>query len=225
MAEERLRQIVEARRQDKVHKKLDFQTRKYLPSFGITSVAPLSLSARETFGAPLWALLQGNPDVEAAVALLPLASLHVTIRGLEDVMDRPDAATVLRELDEAFVKTCSQSSVLAARPGSQDPLLWKVRELSGWKTALVLLVDVEPQFTLDMLNHHLRDKLQLPPFHQEYHMTIGYWLSRDEQLQRNAVQGVNKALASVHNQANVYTLQTPRVCAYESMEAFPPLFE
>ena len=253
-AENRLKFILEQYRKDTCAPKLNISDRCCMPSFGVTCVAALSRESIAEFVDPLWSLIKGQRDVDAALLLLPASSMHVTIRGLEDCMLREDVLPKFRELDHALVQTSGFSTLMPAGTGGEAspstaagtattatassatpsyPLRWKLEGVGMWRTSCVLRVSVEPKETVDMLNHNVRDKLSLDLFTQRYHITLGYWITSDESLRKQAGAAIRKALRTVcganadaddEGTSMKYSLQAPRVCAYESMEAFPPLF-
>lgn len=195
----------------------------FAPSYGLTAVLPLTLHWVALFAVPLYDALSMNKEIHDAMLLLPPDSYHMTLRGLtRDLLPSVEIQT-LKALDDAYLRIFE---------GSRAQI--HVKPEHPYATGIALLV-LEPHDAL----HNLLAAAQsatctvadLEPAEQEYHLSIGYFITQDRAAQVRAqdiVLHTVKQILSAHRQRDgsfpLLELLPPRVCWYDSMKRFPLMF-
>lgn len=207
----------------------------FAPVYGLTSVMMLSDETIQWFARPLYEYVARHPELSHIVLPLPPESYHVTLRGLEAVIPHV-AVESLAQAESAYAATWTRLRPAArgVRVKWEDPM---------FSAAAVLLV--EP--ICDTLNDVLEEMQQstasllgLPAgFIQEYHVSVGYFVTENYDHQRFAQQRIleeaKRLIAArraelggnvsedVGFEAGFLALEGCHVCWYDSMTRFPPL--
>jgi len=222
-------------------RKFDPKTRKYLQVPGITCVMALK---DWQIGREIHRILSADPFYNEYVLLLPPESYHCTLSPLEHLtlvdnesgakkLCRPlsDIAPIIAayqdEVDKQF------SGVIKMRPGRCY--------VSGWALDTV---DDSTEGKLRIAENGLYTMLtggrMTKSYHpQQWHMTIGYYVKKPENndvyfdLEKRMTRAVESAMKKREPQqqqeatttpAVLLEFDKPKVCTYESMERFDPIF-
>lgn len=209
----------------------------YSPIHGLTAVFALCAAQIEQIAAPLYEALRRIPEVKESLLLLPPASYHVTLRGLEAAMKTTTADELLK-LQKSYETIFLLPSADETVPDS--PATKHVKSLVAERTVEIVFDD--PHFgeaavflvkpigllaeQLQMAQEATCAVLGLPAAVQQYHISVGYFITADYEKQRAAQATVLCELKKAMISAGMRTLNLDpcHVCWYESMEAFVPFF-
>jgi 2'-5' RNA ligase len=206
---------------------------KYLPIHGVTAVMAVEQTWLDSIGAQLWRRLSSEDQVTRAASLMSLKSWHVTLKGLEWAIEHEGVdADVLRRADE----------IMRGARNHAGRIAMDITAAGNFRTALVLrvrCVEEETETSLRAVEAAVVDELatamprsaQRPTTPQEWHLSMGYWRSHATADERRAAEAA--ALAAFRELGDgrnsrwgcALPLEVPKVCYYESMELFVPLFD
>jgi hypothetical protein len=192
----------------------------YGPIYGITVVSMFSASTIRTFAMPLYEALLQDTELHGKVLLLPPDSYHMTLRGLEDVMGTATLQS-LKCLDDEY------QALFASLP-PEVPFVKPVLTDCDFGGAVVFLQPASLPFSafLESAQHATAQELSVPLHAQTYHVTAGYYLTTDPATRLDVQRRVFEAARRIAAESqSALELLTPRVCWYDSMKRFMPLFE
>eukprot|EP00759_Apiculatamorpha_spiralis_P007029 PhF_6_TR14176/c0_g1_i3/m.22698 len=223
--EQNLHRLTKLRRESP-HHKISSTTAQYLPSYGITCIMPLHPS-QHTLAKSCYDQLMANPAITSFMTPLPWQSYHVTVTGMEELMDPRNP---LWTIDDVHTKLCAPCWSLF--PDPTTPLTMNVHNKPRIDKGLsldVMFPDPREEVAVRSLEETLRRELgtfgKIKP--QRYHLTLAY----DYKHPRVAMPpecelAMKKILASTfYSDGGVVKLSPPEVTVYESMCAFEPILQ
>ena len=202
---------------------------QYAKIYGVTSVMALSSLSLATFARELYAELASDQRLAQVMLLLPPDSYHITLRGLEGPLRKGSASVEdFARIDDA---TRQLFEFAAAHP---DQARFAFHDdILSFGSAAVL--GVEPA-TVEFLNalkasQALVDQLGETTQNQ-YHLSIGYFLKRRDVAaaevawaEKRVFDAAQRILKLSQSGSMSVTVDAPKICFYESMEKFVPLFQ
>ncbi|CUI15551.1 Hypothetical protein, putative [Bodo saltans] len=192
----------------------------YGPIYGVTVVSMLSPSSIDSFAVPLFHALSQNAELHGKVLLLPPDSYHMTLRGLEDLMGDTSLER-LKGLDEEYQQLFSSLPV-------EVPFVKPVLTDYDFGGAVVFLEPASQAFGnfLTAVQQATAQHLSAALHSQTYHVTAGYYLTQDPAMRLHVQRIVFETARRIAADSTNSELQllTPRVCWYDSMKRFMPLF-
>lgn len=190
------------------------------PIHGITSVLMLSPDAMRRFAEPLFKALSQHTYLYGKLLLLPPDSYHMTLRGLEECLQQL-SVEALEKVDAAYTSIFGDEII--------DNAAAVVLEDRGFKAGVVFLNPTESSCGLPKRLENAQaataDILGISAHSQEYHLSVGYFLTDDSEdhraVQRIILEEAQRVLAT--SSLSHVALCPPRVCWYDSMKRFLPL--
>ena len=202
----------------------------YLPFPGMTIVMMLKRK-RGGEEEKLFQELCSHEAITSHVALLPIASYHVTLRGICTRMDfgskdeymraLKEKEEDLRKLDELFKTNCKNEL--------QEPLRFEFDRESTIKDPRMFTIVFKSAQNNEAIvrkwEHEAKVRLGLNEVLQHWHMTLGYIYKPKEMVQCN--EHVQAAFLRVVDffdaQKDQFIFETPRVCWFHDMTEFIPI--
>ena len=199
---------------------------QYAPFFGMTCVMHLNPKDIESFAVPLFADMSKDTKVTNIIALLPPASYHVTLRGLENMF----TSDVAPEHSLFILDRCKgvQKELYGMFQGQRIEMKL-VRRMGGKVGGYDMLPSSDPLESLLRAGEQLTisslldsKELQRP---QPWHMTFGYSLDpTNKAAQAAAYDAIEEHVKRHGGFSKVFEFTAPQICTYRSMEGFDALF-
>ncbi len=194
----------------------------YTPCAGLTCIMRTKENGIDSIFNHFFESISKISGLISSVLLLPSLSYHVTLCGLEALLKtkiEDDALVEVLLLVEQKLRSLDWEQPLFQIDFSKNEV---------WRSAAILqLFHSSPSFkmALEHVQQLLCSYLGIESTAQQFHLTVGYYVTDNIKARRNAQLEILNAAKQIFNCVGYsISVEQPRICYYRSMEHFTPLF-